>query len=178
MNQLQEESYVMEDKGNATIRDVKAADLEAVAAIYNEHIAGGISTMEQSFKTGQDIQAWLDGYSEREGLFVLEQNSEVIGFGLIKKYSPREGYRFAAETAVYLKGQMIGKGYGSFLKRFIIEKCREYGYHHLVAKIFSVNTASIEYNRRLGYEIVGEQKEVGFVKNEWMNVTIMQLLLS
>jgi len=63
------------------------------------------------------------------------------------------------------------------MKKWIIEKCKELGYHHLVAKIFASNKASIEYNRKLGYEIVGTQNKIGFVDGEWQDVTIMQLLI-
>ena len=119
----------------AIIRPVEFKDLDVVAVIYNQHIDAAMSTMEQSHKSGADIKGWLDGYEEKEGLYVLELSEEIIGFGLIKKYSPREGYRFAAETAVYLDSKMIGQGYGSYLKKYIISKCREFGYHHLVAKI-------------------------------------------
>ena len=63
------------------------------------------------------------------------------------------------------------------MKKWIIKKCRELGYHHLVAKIFSSNIASIEYNKKLGYELVGKQNEIGFVDGVWQDVTILQLLI-
>ncbi|MCB0644269.1 MAG: GNAT family N-acetyltransferase, partial [Phaeodactylibacter sp.] len=69
------------------------------------------------------------------------------------------------------------KGYGTRMKLFLIERCRELEYHHLVAKIFATNTASIEYNRKLGYEIVGQQREIGFKNGMWMDIVIMSLLL-
>ena len=47
----------------------------------------------------------------------------------------------------------------------------------MVAKIYAKNEASIEYNRKLGYEIVGTQKEIGYVGGEWLDVTIMQLII-
>jgi phosphinothricin acetyltransferase len=63
------------------------------------------------------------------------------------------------------------------IKKWLIDKCRELNYHHMVAKIFSVNEASIAYNRKLGYELVGTQREIGFVDGAWQDVTIMQLIL-
>ena len=59
-----------------------------------------------------------------------------------------EGYAKACETAIYLRSAETRKGYGTLMKKWIIEKCRELGYHHLVAKIFSSNSASIEYNKK------------------------------
>ena len=72
-----------------------------------------------------------------------------LGWAIIKRYSDREGYRFAAETAVYLDPAHLGKGYGKQMKRFLIDESRAMGYHHLVAKIFATNEVSIAYNLRL-----------------------------
>lgn len=159
------------------IRNANFADTQAVAAIYNQYIKQGLSTMDRQLKTADDIQSWLEGFSDREALLVLEKKDQIIGWGIIKKYSEREGYRYACETAVYLDESEVGKGYGTYIKKAIIERCREMDYHHLVAKIFSDNTGSIVYNQKLGYEVVGEQKEIGERNGKWMNVTIMQLIL-
>jgi L-amino acid N-acyltransferase YncA len=162
---------------NLLLRTANFADTQSVADIYNQYIKNGLSTMDRELKTADDIQSWLESFSDRETLLVLEKNDQIIGWGIIKKYSEREGYRYACETAVYLDAGEVGQGYGTFIKKAIIERCREMDYHHLVAKIFSDNKGSIVYNQKLGYEIVGEQKEIGERNGEWMNVTIMQLLL-
>ena len=152
-------------------------DAKSVLEIYNEHIADGNSTMDQEHKTLADIEDWFKGFWERELIVMLEDEDNVLGWGIIKRYSDREGYAKACETAIYLRSAETRKGYGTLMKKWIIEKCRELGYHHLVAKIFSSNTASIEYNKNLGYEMVGELKEIGFVDGQWQDVTIMQLLI-
>ena len=159
------------------IRLARPDDTQAVADIYNEHIKIGMSTMDRVLKSSDDIQSWLDDFNERELLLVLEEDAVILGWGIIKRYSIREGYEYACETAVYLKSDQTGKGYGTLIKKKIIEYCRKFNYHHLVAKIFSVNESSIVYNQKLGYEMVGIQKEIGFVEGEWMDVTIMQLIL-
>jgi L-amino acid N-acyltransferase YncA len=157
------------------VADIK--DAQAVMGIYNEHIADGNSTMDQDSKTLAEIEGWFKGFRDRELIVLLEVRDEIIGWGIIKRYSDREGYSKACETAIYLRSAETRKGHGTLMKRWIIEKCRELGYHHLVAKIFSFNEASIEYNRKLGYELVGIQKEIGYADGQWLDVTIMQLLI-
>ena len=152
-------------------------DVGVVREIYNEHIRIGGSTMDRVNKTITEIETWFNEFSDRELIVLLEDQNHVIGWGIIKKYSDREGYSRACETAIYLRSTETSKGYGSMMKKWIIDKCRDLGYYHLVAKIFSLNKASIEYNLKLGYEIVGTQNKIGFVDGEWQDVTIMQLLL-
>lgn len=63
------------------------------------------------------------------------------------------------------------------MKKQLIEECKAMDYHHLVAKIFATNKASIQYNLNLGYTIVGYQKEVGFKNGQWMDIAIMQYII-
>ena len=152
-------------------------DAQSIMEVYNEHIADGNSTMDLQSKSLSEIEDWFKGFWERELIVMLEDENNILGWGIIKRYSDREGYAKACETAIYLRSAETRKGYGTLMKKWIIEKCRELGYHHLVAKIFSSNTASIEYNKKLGYELVGSQKEIGYVDGQWQDVTIMKLLI-
>ena len=162
----------------ATIRDATAADAPEIAAIYNQSIAQGDATMEESRWTSQRVRSMMECFSDREGFIVLQQAGTVLGWGVFKRYSPRSGYRFAGETATYLHRSQTGRGYGTTIKKALIARCRAAGYHHLVAKVFADNTASVAYNLRLGYEIVGTQREIGFRNGSWVDVTILQLLLN
>ncbi|MEL6864540.1 MAG: N-acetyltransferase family protein [Bacteroidota bacterium] len=152
-------------------------DYDRIAAIYNEYIRLGTATMEESHYDAQRIKSWVDQFNDRERLYVLKKADVTIGWGIIKKYSTREGYRYACETAIYLTESEMRKGHGSRLKQFLIEECRVLGYRHLVAKIFATNTASIQYNLKLGYTIVGRQKNIGFKNGAWMDIVIMQYLI-
>jgi phosphinothricin acetyltransferase len=153
-------------------------DAQIVREIYNEHIAVGNSTMDLKPKPLTEIEGWFKGFKDRELIVLLEEGSDTLGWGIIKRYSDRAGYDRACETAIYLRMDETRKGYGSKMKRWIINKCKELGYHHLVAKIFASNSGSIEYNKKLGYEVVGRQKEIGFVDGTWQDVIIMQLLIN
>lgn len=160
-----------------TIRDFQLSDAQIVAEIYNEHTMSYTATMDAMIRTTEDIEGWYHKFGERELLIVGEVDGEIVGWGIIKRYSDRVGYRTSCETAVYFKSSATGKGYGTQMKKKLIELCKELKYHHLVAKIWTSNAASIEYNRKQGYEIVGIQKEVGYLNGKWVDVTIMQLIL-
>ena len=164
-------------KPQGSIRRCRPQDAEAVAAIHCQSIAGGESTMEEGEKTAEGVRRQLAALGRREALLVLEDGGEVVGWGLIKKYRPRPGYRFTCETAVYVRRDRLGEGIGTRIKLALIERCKELGYHHLVARILAVNRASIEYNQKLGYRVVGVQKEVGFKDGRWCDVVILQLVL-
>ena len=160
-----------------TIRDATLGDAAVIADIYSESIAVGDSTMHDEPKTAEAVRAQMEGFGDREAFLILELDGYILGWGVIKLYSHRTGYRFCCETSVFLRRSEMRKGYGSYLKKAVIERCRDYGYHHLLARIFADNVGSIEYNKSLGYEMVGVQREIGFKNGRWQDVAIMQLVL-
>ncbi|MGK0390320.1 MAG: L-amino acid N-acyltransferase YncA [Maribacter sp.] len=166
-----------EEKVIVEITEANPADFQSVADIYNEFILLGTSTMDGSLKTTDDIATWIRKFNDREKLYVLKKNDVIIGWGIIKRYSDREGYRFACETAIYLSSTQLGKGYGSMIKHHLISVCKELNYKHLIAKIFASNKASIGYNLKIGYTIVGTQNQIGFKNNQWQDIVIMQYII-
>jgi phosphinothricin acetyltransferase len=159
------------------IRNATPADAAIIAAIYNESIVANDSTMDDIPNTPADIRQQMAHFNNREVFLVLEEEGEVLGWGIIKRYSDRPGYRFCCETAVYIRRALRRHGYGSRIEQALIDRCRQFGYHHLVAKIWATNVGSIQMHERFGYEIVGTQREIGFKNGQWQDVTIMQCVL-
>jgi len=164
-------------KAKINILEAVPVDYQLIAEIYNEFISLGTATMDETLKTTDDIAGWVKKFHDREKLYVIKENSTIIGWGIIKRYSDREGYRFTCETAVYLTAMKLGMGYGSMMKKHLIAVCKKLNYKHLVAKIFANNKSSIIYNEKLGYTIVGTQKQIGYKNNQWLNVVIMQYII-
>ncbi len=160
-----------------TIMKSRVSHYQRIADIYNEYILKHGATMVEKIHDANDILEWTRQHNAREGLFSLLLDGELIGWGVIKRYSDRYGYRFSGETSVFLTAAYVGQGYGSYFKKFLIQRAVELGYRHLVAKIFRSNELSINYNLKLGYELVGIQQQVGYKQGQWVDVTILQLLL-
>jgi len=166
------------DQRTCELRDATAADAAQLAAIYNETVLARDATMDLAPRDEQYFRELMANLTDREALIVLADDEQVFGWGRIMRYSDREGYGTTCETAVYLRRELRRQGLGTRIKVELIERCRRLGYHHLVAKVFAGNRASIDYNLRLGFEIVGTQREVGWVGGRWEDVTIMQLVLA
>ncbi len=160
---------------NPIIRLATSTDCAAIATIYNKYL--GIANMNLEPQTRAFYEAILKKQGDRERLFVMTLEAELIGWAIIKKYSDRLGYQYTAETSVYLDEDYIGQGLGTYFKKYVISVCKELQYKHLVAKIWASNETSIIYNKKLGYEEVGIQRKIGFVKGEWVDVIILQLIL-
>ncbi|MEM9137666.1 MAG: N-acetyltransferase family protein [Cyanobacteria bacterium P01_F01_bin.42] len=162
---------------DVTIRHCCPDDYEKIAEIYNESIQrGGITFDEEQFNAVR-IERWMSGMNDREGLWVIEHN-QVLGWGILKRYSDRPAYWRTAESSIYLLDAYRGQGYGRQLQTELLSQAQTLQYHHIVAKIVASNQSSIVFHQQFGYEIIGIQKEVGFSKGRWYDVAILQCILS
>lgn len=167
------------EDGSMLIRNAQTTDAEAIAEIYNESIRARDSTMELTEKSASDVSRIIRTMDRTERLLVLEDSGAIRGWGILKKYSDREGYARACETSVFLRRVHAGHrtGYGSAIQTELHRLAREAGYHHIVVKIWADNAISIRMHEKMGFEVVGTQREIGYVDGGWQDVTIMQRIL-
>jgi phosphinothricin acetyltransferase len=59
----------------------------------------------------------------------------------------------------------------------IVSRATKLGYHTIIARIALPGRASIRLHEGLGFEFVGNFREVGFKFGEWRDVAFYQLLL-
>ncbi|ABW25821.1 GNAT family N-acetyltransferase [Acaryochloris marina] len=167
----------MSDSEPVQIRASTSADYAAIASIYNEAIATGSITFDTRQFEASDIQAWVNKFCDRECLLVIERQQQVLGWGIVKQYSDRPGYRICCETSIYLTFAEKGQGLGKMMQTALLQKVVGLGYHHVVVKIVATNDDSIAFHKSFGFEMVGVQREVGHVADRWQDVAIMQLIL-
>lgn len=160
------------------IRSATDSDAARIACIYSESIMARDSTMDTEPVTTEDMQEKLRRLGPRETILVLEMDDgRVVGWGIVKSYSDRPGYAVACETSVYLERSHTSMGLGSALQKELHEFCRKVGYHHIVVKIWADNERSIAMHARNGFGMVGVQKEIGRVDDQWRDIAIMQCIL-
>ena len=158
-----------------SFREADHNSAAAIASIYNQYV--GRTTMDLEDKKADYFQTFILRKCDKEKLYIAEVEQQVAGYGIIKQYSDRLGYQYTAETSTYLDESYTGKGIGSQLQQHLISEAKKLGLRHLVAKIWASNLGSIAFHERHGYQIVGTQRQIGFVNGEWKDVTIMECLL-
>ena len=97
------------------VRPATAADLPAIAAIYDDEVRHGIATFATE-------PPGLDYWRERlhsthpgDHLLVAEREGVVIGYAYSGTYRPRTAYAQTRETSVYLAAPARGAGVGRAL---------------------------------------------------------------
>lgn len=162
----------MDQTPSLIIRKASISDAGLISGIYNQYL--GISTLHLIPVSSEYYEEIISGLSEREELWVGIVDELLVGWSIVKYYSPKEGYQYACETSTFFDKNFKGKGYGKTLKKHILDRAKKLGYRYAVARIMSENKTSINFNLSLGYRIVGEQKGIGYAFGEDKNVTVLE----
>ena len=160
-----------------SVRLAIAADAEAISRIYNQGIEDRVATLETELRTPAERRRWLAGRSPRHPVIVAESDGQVVGWGSLNAFNPREAYRFVADFSVYVERSWRGKGVGRVTLARLIELAREHGYHKMVLSAFPTNQAGMSLYGAFGFRTVGVYKEQGQLDGTWVDTIIMEKLL-
>lgn len=156
-------------------RRATPADVDAIAAIYNEGIEDGIATFETRPRSAEEVRKWFD---TRFPIVVVESGGAVIAFASTSEYRPRECYAGIAEFSVYVARSRRGRGAGRLAMQSLIEEARRGGFWKLVSRVFPENVASRALLEKLGFREVGIYKRHAQSRGVWRDVVIVETLLT
>jgi phosphinothricin acetyltransferase len=157
-----------------TIRKAAMEDLAAITEIYNEAILKTVATFDTEPKTVEEQKPWFESHDSKHPILVAEQDSTIVGWASLSKWSDRCAYSDTAEISVYVKEERQGKGIGKSLMQEILDKGKKVGLHTVVARIAESNEISVHLHEAFGFEHVGTMKEVGRKFGKLLDVHIMQ----
>jgi len=166
-----------------SIRLATAHDAEAIRTIYNHEVLHTSATFDLVPRSLADQQEWI---AERSGAFaaivVVESEGpgpeRVAGFGSLSPYKDRAAYRTSVEDSVYVHQDHQGRGIGKLIVAELLDIARLSGFHAVFARISAPGAASQRLHASCGFTVVGTEREVGRKFNRWLDVVIMQALLT
>jgi phosphinothricin acetyltransferase len=161
------------------VRLVQMSDAEAIRAIYNPEVLESTVTFDLVPRTLEDQQQWIDDHSGAHPAIVAEADDGTItGYGSLSAYKERPAYRTSVEDSVYVHRAYQGQGVGRVLLSGLIGLAVDHGFHAVFARIVGGHEASIVLHEKCGFDTIGTEREVGRKFNQWLDVVIMQRLLS
>jgi L-amino acid N-acyltransferase YncA len=139
------------------IRDMTAADADAVLRIYGEGIATGHATFEA------EVPEWdrfISGKLQAPRL-VAEVGGKVAGWAACSPFSTRPVYRGVAEHSVYVSADARGLGVGRTLLSTLLEDAEAAGLWLIESRVFPENRASLALHMACGFRVVGRYNRMG-----------------
>lgn len=165
----------MTEPNGAVVRTATLTDAEPICRIYNAALAERGSTFETEPRSVSDFGSRMD--DARFPLLVADAGSEVIGWAGLAPYSARPCYAGIGECSVYVALKARGRGVGTALTEALAAAAHGNGFHKLIGKLFTDNTASIRLVERCGFSSVGLHRRHGQLDGEWRDVLVVERLL-
>jgi len=161
------------------IRNATEADLPAILAITNDAILNTTSSWNVHPTTLEARRQWL-GERQDAKLPVLVGviAGAVAGFGSYGSFRAWDGYRLTVEHSIYVDAAFRRQGVGRLLLAALIDHATEAGMHVMMGVISADNAVSITLHEQFGFAIVGRLPEVGRKFDRWLDLVLMQKILS
>ena len=161
-----------------TISAAVRAQLPEIRDIYNEVIRNTTAVFSDVEVTLENREAWFD--AKRAAGFpvvVAADASGVEGFGTFGEFRTWPGYRFSVEHSVHVRADRRGRGIGRALVQALLQEAARMQKHVMIAGIDAQNVTSIALHEKLGFQVVGELKEVAFKFGRWLDLKFMHRLI-
>jgi L-amino acid N-acyltransferase YncA len=161
--------------------DVRLAtldDAEPIRAIYNVEVLTSTVTFDLVPRSLEEQRAWLCARSGVHAVLVAEAAGEVVGFGSLSPWRDRPAYSTTVEDSVYIHRDHRGRGVGKALLTRLVDTATAHGFHACMARIVGGHEASIALHEACGFEIVGTEREVGRKLGRWLDVVLMERMLT
>jgi L-amino acid N-acyltransferase YncA len=165
------------DMADIVVRPASEGDIEAVAAIYAQHVLRGTGSFEAEAPAAEEMRRRrLEVVTRGLPYLVAEAaGGAVVGFAYAAFYRPRAAYRHTVENSVYVRDQEKRHGIGRRLLEALIAECSARGFRQMIAVVGdSANLASIRLHEALGFRPVGTLRAVGRKHGRWLDAVLLQ----
>jgi L-amino acid N-acyltransferase YncA len=164
--------------GEVALRLARLDDAEATRQIYNHEVATSTATFDLVPRSLDEQRRWIGARSGAHAVVVAEDDGEIVGFASLSPWRDRPAYATSVEDSVYVHRDHQGRGIGKTLLAELLRVGRAHGFHAVFARIVGGHESSVALHRALGFEVVGTEREVGRKFGKWLDIVVMELLLT
>ena len=161
-----------------TVRQAEDRDLTLILEIYNEAVLNSTATFDTEPRTMDAHREWARQFQPPFVLLVAEQAGQIVGWACLHPFGAKPGYRYTTEDSVYVRSDRRAGGVGRLLLQALVEYGRTAGFRTIIARIAGDNPASVRLHQSLGFARIGLEREVGYKFGRWLDVVVMQRMLS
>jgi L-amino acid N-acyltransferase len=164
--------------GEVALRLARLDDAEATRQIYNHEVTTSTATFDLVPRSLDEQRRWIGARSGAHAVVVAEDDGEIVGFASLSPWRDRPAYATSVEDSVYVHRDHQGRGIGKTLLAELVRVGRAHGFHAVFARIVGGHESSVALHRALGFEVVGTEREVGRKFGKWLDIVVMELLLT
>ncbi|MEZ4452102.1 MAG: N-acetyltransferase family protein [Nannocystaceae bacterium] len=158
------------------LRSARSTDAAFLAATYGAEVESTVNSWELVAPDPAEMAArWRRIVDAGYPYWIAEADGEPLGYAHASAWRGRPGYRYTAETSVYVRRSARRRGVGRILVEGVIAACEARGLRQLIAVIGDrENTASIELHRACGFTPIAVFAGVGWKFDRWLDSLWLQ----
>jgi phosphinothricin acetyltransferase len=167
----------LQDQEPVLVRSSRGGDVDAMLAIYRQHIRGGVETgVDNGGATEpEDLhQRRKNLYNHRLPHLVATWRGEIVGYAYAVPFRKRPAYRYTAKHSIYVHHEHLGRGVGRQLLPDLIDACAAAGFRQMIGYIDADNTASLAIHEKFGFSRVGLLPAVAYRFGRWADTVMVQ----
>ena len=164
---------------NYFTRTAEPKDIPSITAIYNQAIEDRTAALETTLTTEEERSAWLFSRDPKFSVLIIEnENGEVLGWASLNEFNSKCCCSGVVDFSIYIKRETRGMGLGKILLASLIHTAENQGFSKLVLSALNSNLAAKRLYLSMGFREVGVYEKHAFQNGEWVDVVIMEKLLS
>lgn len=153
---------------------LQESDKIALLNLFNYYVENSYAAFPEN-RVGDDFFSHMMQLSLSYPVITVKPSTgELIGFALLRPYSPIAVFKRTAEIAYFLAPDHTAQGIGRALLEYLTAEARKRRIDSLIATISSSNDTSIKFHNRSGFKECGRLQNIGRKFERDFDVLLMQ----
>lgn len=159
------------------IRLATPDDAAQIAAIYAPIVTDTHISFEERAPSVDEMRRRITAYGTTHPWLVAIEDGAILGYAYATAHRDRAGYRWSADSSIYLADGARRRGLGTRLYVELFRILKVQRFHNVFAGVTLPNDASVALHRKLGFTRVGIYRSVGFKCGSLYDTSWWQLRL-
>lgn len=156
------------------LRDATAADVPAIAAIWNPIVRDTAITFWPEERSHDQIAAMIaERQAAGQAFIVAADGDRLLGFSTYSQFRGGAGYARSMEHTIHAAPDARGRGVGRAMLTAVQDHARQRGHRILIGGITGSNEGSIAFHRAMGYAEWGRIPAAGWKFGQFHDLVLM-----
>jgi phosphinothricin acetyltransferase len=160
-----------------TIEPVRKEDGKAIIDIFNHYVENSFAAYPESQVPYEFFDLFLDTAKSYPFLVARDDEENVLGFALLRPHESMPAFSRTAEITCFIAPQFTRRGIGKAMQERLLAEARERGINNILAGISSLNSASLAFHRKRGFQECGCFQRIGLKWGQDFDVVWMQKMI-
>ena len=156
------------------VRIAKVEDVPRILEIYAPYVEKTAYTFEYTVPMMEEFTERFQNITKQFPWLVWEEEGCVKGYAYASLPFSRPGYRWCCEVSIYLAPETQRKGVGKSLYAVLEHILWQQGYRTIYSVVTGTNTGSVEFHKKVGYEIFATFPKCGYKLGRNLDVIWLQ----